>query len=273
MLNNVEKEKIVIDLYYNQRKNVRQIAQEARISFRDIAAIIKKKEEAAVNDVGNVDGNGNNKNNKYYYYSNEKCTQAYRLFSEGKKPFEVAIELGIREVQVNKFFRKFWKLKNLNQLYKIYPQIRCYLPSLLKLHKVLKKKGLTADNVEWFANAIETGVIKLPELQSQRQSLQKEILDKQRQKQEVQRDLHVINKRIVDLADVEKMHQNNIDTLQNDIEHLFNERSELQQFVSRFKNSDKRYLQIKGIAEEVVDRFLAELKSLLNSALVAVVEA
>jgi hypothetical protein len=34
MLSNVEKEKLVIDLYYNQRKNVRQIAQEARISFR-----------------------------------------------------------------------------------------------------------------------------------------------------------------------------------------------------------------------------------------------
>ena len=49
MLSNVEKEKLVIDLYYNQRKNVRQIAQEARISFRDIATILKKKEAAAVN--------------------------------------------------------------------------------------------------------------------------------------------------------------------------------------------------------------------------------
>ena len=47
MLSNVEKEKIVIDLYYNQRKNVRQIAQEARISFRDIAAVLKKKEAAS----------------------------------------------------------------------------------------------------------------------------------------------------------------------------------------------------------------------------------
>ena len=58
MLNNVEKEKLVIDLYYNQRKNVRQIAQEARISFRDIAAILKKKEAAAVNDGGSGSGNG-----------------------------------------------------------------------------------------------------------------------------------------------------------------------------------------------------------------------
>jgi hypothetical protein len=82
MLSNVEKEKLVIDLYYNQRKNVRQIAQEARISFRDIAAIIKKK-EAAVNG-----GNGNGNDNKYYSKPNEKCTQAYKLFSEGKKPFE-----------------------------------------------------------------------------------------------------------------------------------------------------------------------------------------
>ena len=41
----IEKEKSVIDLYYNQRKNVRQITQEARISFRDIAAILKKKKE------------------------------------------------------------------------------------------------------------------------------------------------------------------------------------------------------------------------------------
>ena len=56
MLINVEKENLVIDLYYNQRRNVRQIAQEARVSFRDISAIIKKKEAAEFNDVGS--GNG-----------------------------------------------------------------------------------------------------------------------------------------------------------------------------------------------------------------------
>jgi hypothetical protein len=58
----------------------------------------------------------------------------------------VAIELGLREGQVNKFFREFWRLKNLNGLYEIYPQIEQYLPSFLKLHKVLKKKGLNPQN-------------------------------------------------------------------------------------------------------------------------------
>jgi hypothetical protein len=75
MLINVEKEKLVIDcmsMYYNQRKNVRQIAHEARISFRDIAAILKKK-EAAVDDGGNG-----------IVKSNQKSTQSYKLFSEGR---------------------------------------------------------------------------------------------------------------------------------------------------------------------------------------------
>ena len=100
MLINVEKEKLVIDLYYNQRKNVRQIAQEARISFRDISAIIKKKETAEVNDVGNGSGNGNgvvdNRQQQQQSYGrnnkspNEKATQAYKLFSEGKKPLDIA---------------------------------------------------------------------------------------------------------------------------------------------------------------------------------------
>jgi hypothetical protein len=47
--------------------------------------------------------NGNNDNNNKS--PNEKATQVYKLFSEGKKPFEVAIEFGMREAQVNKFFR------------------------------------------------------------------------------------------------------------------------------------------------------------------------
>jgi hypothetical protein len=111
MLSNIEKEKLVIDLYYNQRKNVRQIAQEARISFRDIAAILKKK-EAVVNDVVSRTGNGivlvdkqhqsDDSNNKS---PNEKATQAYKLFDEGKTPVDAAIQLGLSEKEATRYYR------------------------------------------------------------------------------------------------------------------------------------------------------------------------
>jgi hypothetical protein len=43
---NSEREKFVVDLHKNQNKSIREIAQEARMSFRDIGAILKKAEEA-----------------------------------------------------------------------------------------------------------------------------------------------------------------------------------------------------------------------------------
>src|SRR6476620_8728843 len=122
MISNVEKEKLVIDLYYNQRKNVRQIAQEARISFRDIAAILKKKEEAAaVNGDGGGNGNGirvamDNQQQQLGNGSshfNQKSTQAYKLFSEGKKPVEVAIQLSVSEKEATRYYIEYWRLKHL----------------------------------------------------------------------------------------------------------------------------------------------------------------
>ena len=52
---------------------------------------------------------------------------------------------------------------------------------------------------------------------------------------------------------------------------LQNQKHQLVAF--RFKNSNKTYLIVKSIAEQVVDRFLKELKPFLDLALKAVIEA
>jgi DNA-directed RNA polymerase specialized sigma subunit len=44
MLSRSEREDLVLHLYYNQGKNVREMAQETRKSFRDVGAILKKAE-------------------------------------------------------------------------------------------------------------------------------------------------------------------------------------------------------------------------------------
>jgi hypothetical protein len=55
------------------------------------------------------------------------------------------------------------------------PQIEHYLSSFLNLHKALKKRGLNPNNVEWFADAIETGAIKIPEIQKQHARVKDEL--------------------------------------------------------------------------------------------------
>ena len=156
-----ERERLVIDLYKNQNKSIREIAKAAKMSFRDIGFILKR--EGLSHGITTMEDNDNDNKKS----SNEKAAQAYKLFSEGKTPIQVTIELGLREKQVDKLYREFWKLKNLNELHELYPQVEHCLPSFLKLHKALKKKGLNPNNVEWFADAIETGAIKIPEIQKQ----------------------------------------------------------------------------------------------------------
>jgi DNA-binding CsgD family transcriptional regulator len=90
VLTREEKRRLVLDLY-NQGRTYREIAKEARISPRDIGHILRKTEQnnqrPQQEDSGRNDGKAAE--------PLDKTTQAYRLFSEGKTPIEVAIELGL----------------------------------------------------------------------------------------------------------------------------------------------------------------------------------
>ena len=64
ILTRQEREKLVLELYYNQGKTYRQISKEARISPRDIGVILnkvmeEKKTEAKVQEDNNTDAEKN----------------------------------------------------------------------------------------------------------------------------------------------------------------------------------------------------------------------
>jgi DNA-binding CsgD family transcriptional regulator len=78
-----DRKRSVIDLYFNQHKTYAEIAQIERISPRDIHAIIKEEETRRQK----------HKNQKE---QQELSSKDYKLFSEGKKPVEVAVALNLR---------------------------------------------------------------------------------------------------------------------------------------------------------------------------------
>jgi len=163
-----EREKQVLELY-DSGKSTRDIAKTLRMSLRDISFILKKnqvKQGIVIND------NVNNNKNKY---PNEKATQSYRLFSQGKKLVEVSIELGLRENEASKLFSEFLRLKGQDEVYEIYLENKHYLKSLRKLHRVIKREGVTADRIEWFVNMVKIGAYKIPELQKQYAKLKDEV--------------------------------------------------------------------------------------------------
>ena len=144
------------------------------------------------------------------------------------------------------------------------------MPSIIL--KVTEDHGKGSNGRRDIANLLKYAK-ELPNLQRYCQTLQNQVQDLKYQNQKLERELQVRKKQMLDLTDVENMLHHNVDTLQNDIDRLLNERRQLQQFVFRFKNSNEKYLKIKDVAEEHVNSLLTEEESLLDLALNAVVEA
>jgi DNA-binding CsgD family transcriptional regulator len=115
ILTRQERERLVLNLY-NQGKTIREIAKEARMSFRDIGVILNKAVEEKSGGIKQQDDAEQNREQEEQEQHLSLAAQAYKLFSERKTPIEVAIELNLKESEVTKFYKEYWKLKQLHLL-------------------------------------------------------------------------------------------------------------------------------------------------------------
>ncbi len=97
-----EKERRIIDLYYNQGKTFREIAKELRVSFTYIAFVIRKK-ESEEEEKNNTDNNTNK--DQQEPSSSSIAAKAYDLFSKGKITVEVAVTLNLPASKASKLYR------------------------------------------------------------------------------------------------------------------------------------------------------------------------
>ena len=112
------------------------------MSFGSIGAIERKVKELQDDD--------NNKtkeqqDNNILHTTLSKDSQAFALFSEGKKPIEVAIKLDLKADVVDRLYQQFWKLEGLYQLTLVHKEIRRYLPSFLNLFKIMKQQKMMSE--------------------------------------------------------------------------------------------------------------------------------
>src|SRR5919108_5063416 len=89
-----EKKKQVLELYYNERKNTREIAKIMRMSLRDIGDILKENKERKKQEsiYHNVDNGGSSGNEDQQHQSiavselsdKQKAAKAYEFYNKGK---------------------------------------------------------------------------------------------------------------------------------------------------------------------------------------------
>jgi hypothetical protein len=167
ILNKQEKEKLVIRLH-KEGKTIRQIAQEAHLSFTDIGKIIRK-----INGL---------KDERLDMKDKSVATRAIYLFSIGKTPLEVAIELNLPASEVHDLQEEFWALDQLHELAFVFSEIKNFLPSFLKLYRSLREYGML--NEEYLSNFLKYAGYDLPELTNITQQLANEVIDLESKKKQ-----------------------------------------------------------------------------------------
>ena len=127
VLNRWDKEQLVIKLH-QEGKTIRETAQQVHMSFKDIGSIIRRID-------GKVDDGVDLKNKS-------PETKALALFSTGKKPIDVAIELDLSSSEVENILQEFYILNEMDELALVYLEIRNHLSLFLRLFHIMKKNKL-----------------------------------------------------------------------------------------------------------------------------------
>ena len=139
------REERVLDLYYNQEKNYREIAKLERMCPRDISAIVNKVSKDAESK-----------------QSFSKVAQAYEMFSQGKSPMEVAIALDLREPEVTQLYKESLNLQQIGELNRIFLETRGVgLAPFLNLYNSTKVAGYNVNHVVWLLRVANKGLQEL----------------------------------------------------------------------------------------------------------------
>jgi hypothetical protein len=165
VFNRREKEQLVIRLHH-EGKTIREIAAAAHLSFSDIGSIIRK-----IDGRDSEDGIAGNKDIK----NKSKDTQALFLFSSGKKPIEVAVELDLTASEVHDIQEEYWALNDLHELTLVYNEVKAFLPSFLQLFRCLKKSKML--NERQISNILKYIGDDLPKLTDRVHALRNDIIN------------------------------------------------------------------------------------------------
>jgi hypothetical protein len=247
-----EKEKLVLDLYYNQNKSYHQIAKEARICPRDIKAILEKP----VKDME-------------LKKSMSISSQAYKLFSEGKSPLQVAIELNLRDAQVTELYKEYWNLKNLHDLSQVYERVKSGIYSFVQLYKLVKAAGMNTQHV---VNVLKIANNHLPAVEQRYKNLTRQVYSLEGDKRNSAMILQELSNQITELQNTSESYRSSCEEERRQMGELYQKMIRLEALVDDFQNNGE-YIKITRAVGDKVLGVLSNEKVLLRCALLSITES
>jgi hypothetical protein len=255
VLTRQEREQLVIDLHH-QGKGTREIAKEAKMSFSQIGAIIKRA--AQQRELGQVQ-----------VERTSISTEAYRLFSEGKTALQVTIDLQIKSDEAIEYQKEYWELNQLDSLTQLYKEEKGIIWPLVNLDRLLKANGM---NVGQIINILKIANNNLPSVQHKFEQLSRDVISIEADIQNSFRTYQEVSDKITALHKREDRIRLRCEIEEYRLNQLYKKERSLKGFVQFFEDNNETYLTIKKAVEEKVHGTLSNGKMLLKLAILSVVE-
>ncbi len=253
-----EKERRIIDLYYNQGKTTREIIKELRVSPNYVSGVLKKKEEERNNSIVT--------NNQQQPSSSSLATKAYELLSQGKKPFQVAIALNIRQSEATKYCREYWRLRGLHKLNLIYKETNGKIWPFWNLYRqLIKQKGMSIEQV---VNVIDTAVNRLPHMESLYKQAGDETQNMQNTRQHLLNDMKALEYKISILDKTAFSCEQECRRKEQQLQELVEKKNRLEKWIANISNND----ELKKIVKENVKAALSENKQVILLSFTALIQ-
>ena len=197
-------------------------------------------------------------------------SQAYKLFSDRKTPLEVAIALNLRESEATKFYKEYWKLKQLHNLTLIYEETKGDIDPFLKLYRLSKAKGMSVKKV---VDILAIANDDLPAIEERIKRLRNDVSMLQFRKHTLEGNMYQLKNQVASTTKLLNSFRMSCKRERRDIEKLYNEKTRIENLVTHFKNNNEEYLKIKHAAYEEVKSVLIDGKILLKFATFSVIES
>jgi hypothetical protein len=242
-----QKEKRILDLH-NEGYTIRDIAKQERKSFRDIGAIIDREQERQETIARQTQ-------------QADIASQAYSLFSKGKSLVEVAINLKLRQPDVQVLYQEYLKLAGSDKLNKIYDELKDGIDHLVKLYMITIAGGINLNQVERLLKIANDDLINVEKtyefLTNRVAELKGDIRNSAVTFQDLSNGISSMNATLRSL-EAEKQ------KAQEELGELFQKRMKLLTFVRYYQNNNEGYLAIAKFTQQKVYSILSENKLFLK---------
>jgi hypothetical protein len=264
-----ETKRKIIELYFTQHKNIREIAKEVQKSSRDVVAMVKDHKQKLQQSQPSLSaGDG----------VVQQIEEASELFVKGSTPLQVVTELRLSEEDTTRYYVEYLRLKKLPNLGSLLERLRVpeKTSAFIELTNLAFAEHMRASHVIQLlkmANSLKDGMFNIEEnIKKYRWTIAH--LRETRRKQGIE--MYDLDNKIRSANDLLKQLNLVIKMRNEELAAVLDKKIKYELMAEQFMaNNNKMYTKIQTTAKDKVNAFLTEYKGrkLLEFALAAVVES